>query len=299
MYVSAPRRRRAGPPIPIRVRRHANSPIFAGRSPVPWSPAQPTPPSGRSADFQPFPVSPESTTTTDSDGDLSPSCFTPPVQTPWPASTSLEHGRAGAGAGDGSGSDRRESVESRTGGVPETPTSTPVDRPLLAGIAMTMRMDRPEEVVAVAPSKFAGLPRSPRWRGGGGRRGLRRMPKLEGRILGLRLSDYERFDEGGAIGRVVKIADEAEASGVEKAVSLEKGDDRGYDKVIEGESEAKEGWQLKIESAEREKEVTGMEECRCQKRRGFEEPIWWRKCPWVALMLVLFMLFIPTWKEMR
>ncbi|TQN74494.1 hypothetical protein CSHISOI_00997 [Colletotrichum shisoi] len=298
MYVSAPRRRRAGPPIPIRVRRHANSPVFAGRSPIPWSPAQPTPPSGRSADFQPFPVSPESTTTTDSDGDLSPSCFTPPVQTPWPASASSEHGRAGTG--DGSGSGRRESVESRTGGVPETPMSTPVDGPLPAVIAMTMRMERPHGVVAVAPSKFAGLPRSPRWRDGGGRRGIRRMPKLEGRILGLRLSDDERFDEGGTLGRVVKIADEAEASGVEKAASsLEKGDDRGHDKVIEGESEAKDVWQLKTESAERENEAAGMEECRCRERRGFAEPSPWRKCPWVALMLVLFMLVIPTWKETR
>ncbi|WQF75079.1 hypothetical protein CDEST_00093 [Colletotrichum destructivum] len=289
MYVSTPRRRRAGPPIPIRVRRHANSPIFAGRSPVPWSPAQPTPPSGRSADFQPFPVSPESTTTTDSDGDLSPSCFTPPVQTPWLASTFSEHGRAGTG--DGS---RRESVESRTGGVPETPMSTPVDGPLPVGIEMTMRMDRPDGVDAVAPSKFAGLPRSPRRRSGGGRRGLRRMPKLEGRILGLRLSDDERFDEGETLGGVIKIVDEAEASGVVKAASLEKGDDRGCDKVIEGESEAKDVWQLKTESDEREREVTGMEECRCQKRGGFVEPSPWRKCPWVTLMLLLFELFIST-----
>ncbi|GKT54288.1 hypothetical protein ColTof4_06433 [Colletotrichum tofieldiae] len=132
MYVSSPRRRRANPLSPIRIRRHANSPVCAGRSPVPWSPAQPTPPSGRSADFQPFPVSPESMTA-GSEREPSPSEFMASTPTPWPTGILAGYGRA-----EGSSS-RRESIESRTGGVPETPVSTPVGGVLPAGIAMAMR----------------------------------------------------------------------------------------------------------------------------------------------------------------
>ncbi|KAI3549891.1 hypothetical protein CSPX01_02066 [Colletotrichum filicis] len=66
MYVSSPRRRRA--PNPIRIRRHANSPLLAGRSPAPWTPDHPVPPTpstvaaSDSADTPTFPVSPPSAT---------------------------------------------------------------------------------------------------------------------------------------------------------------------------------------------------------------------------------------------
>ncbi|KAK1467436.1 hypothetical protein CMEL01_11429 [Colletotrichum melonis] len=66
MYVSSPRRRRA--PNPIRIRHHANSPLLAGRSPAPWTPDHPIPPtpstiaSPDSADTPTFPVSPPSAT---------------------------------------------------------------------------------------------------------------------------------------------------------------------------------------------------------------------------------------------
>ncbi|WYZ39750.1 hypothetical protein EsH8_IV_000091 [Colletotrichum jinshuiense] len=134
MYVSSSRRhlRRAGPPDPIQTETQSNSAGTTGSGSEPWSPAQPTPPTAQSTEFHTFPVSPESAT----DGGFSPAGSAP---------------TATAAA-------RRESVESRTGAVPQTPISTPTERNGSAGEWGSI-----DELLAAARSG-RWSPKSPRWR---------------------------------------------------------------------------------------------------------------------------------------
>ncbi|KAK1456117.1 catabolic 3-dehydroquinase [Colletotrichum cuscutae] len=155
MYVSSPRRRRV--PNPIRIRRHANSPLLAGRSPAPWTPDHPVPPTpstvaaSDSADTPTFPVSPSSATVstcktlwdtvlkhtpdesfsetadrgwgTDQDwGNKSPypSTEDSPASTYWGVAE-LERTKDSPGAVTPG-----TSVSPRTVGIPRTPASTPV-----------------------------------------------------------------------------------------------------------------------------------------------------------------------------
>lgn len=129
MYVSSSRRhqRRAGPPDPIQTETQSNSAGTTGSGSEPWSPAQPTPPTAQSTEFHTFPVSPESAT----DGGFSP---------------------AGSAA-------RRESVESRTGAVPQTPVSTPTSE-RNGGAGEWGSID--ELLAAARSGRWS--PKSPRWR---------------------------------------------------------------------------------------------------------------------------------------
>ncbi|KAK1597099.1 uncharacterized protein LY79DRAFT_542157 [Colletotrichum navitas] len=275
MQISPPRHRRGGAPNPIRIRRQSNSPLFAGRSPAPWSPAQPTPLSGRSTNFPPFPVSPVSMTT-DCEREMSPSDMMPPP--PRPTEYLAGYGWAGDSGG------RRESVESRTGGVPGTPLSTPVDASSSAGFAMAMRGRREAMRELMGTGECVTSPRSPRWRGGGWR-SLRRMPNLASRIIGSNGTSHETAELSGLYGRVVEIVDERE--GLEHAVS--DGNDLSG-RVVEMENESDEAAEYKPEG-----HATALSVYR--EGGGHTQPISWWKYPWVVLMLVLFMLFVPSYKD--
>ncbi|KXH25246.1 hypothetical protein CSIM01_04190 [Colletotrichum simmondsii] len=168
MYFSSPRRRRA--PNPIRIRRHANSPLLTGRSPAPWTPDHPVPPTpstiaaSDSTDTPTFPVSPSSATVstcktvwdtirertpnkpfpetadpgwgTDQDwGDNSPypSTEDSPASASWRVAE-LERAEDSPNAvtpGDG--------ISPGTVGIPRTPATTPVARRAGSAIAVGRR----------------------------------------------------------------------------------------------------------------------------------------------------------------
>ncbi|EFQ35406.1 hypothetical protein CGRA01v4_06227 [Colletotrichum graminicola] len=276
MQISSPRHRRGGAPNPIRIRRQSNSPLFAGRSPAPWSPMQPDPLSGRSTNFSPFTVSPVSMTT-DCERELSPSDVTP-------LTPRLTEYLAGYGWAEDGGS-RRESVESRTGGVPETPLSTPVDAFSPTGFTMAMRGRREAMRELMGTGESVTSPRSPGWRGGGWR-SLGRMPNIASRIIGSNGPSRETAELSRLYGRVVEIVDESE--GLEHMISDENG---VSGRVVEMENETDEvaahtsdGFHAAALSVYRE-------------GGGHTQPISWWKYPWVVLMLVLFMLFVPSYKD--
>ncbi|KAK1995713.1 hypothetical protein LX36DRAFT_150899 [Colletotrichum falcatum] len=267
MHVSSPRHRRGGAPNPIRTRRQSTSPLFAGRSPAPWSPAQPNPLSERTANSPPFPVSPESATT-DFERERSPGLTHPRLRL-------LEY-LSGPGWAEYRAS-RRESVESRTGGVPETPVGTPADASLPA---MVMRE-------LMWPGEPITSPRSPVWRGGRWR-SFRGMPNLEGRIVGSSGTSNEVAELATLHGRVVEIADEDE--GIGHVASDGNGVSEG---AVEKENESDEAVE------HRESGPGGVHAVGLSVHRdggGHARPMSWGKYPWVVLMLVLFMLFVPSYK---
>ncbi|KAK1970137.1 hypothetical protein LY78DRAFT_281193 [Colletotrichum sublineola] len=278
MHVSSPRHRRGGAPNPIRIRRQSNSPLFAGRSPAPWSPAQPTPVSDGTINSPAFPVSPVSTTT-DCERELSPSDVTPPTPR-------LTGHLAGYVWAEGSGK-RRESVESRTGGVPETPVTTPMDVFWPAGLATAMRERREAMRELIGKGECVTSPRSPRWRDGGWR-SLRRMSNFESRMIG----GSGPYDEAAELStmyeRAVEAADENE--GIEHMVS----DGHGISGRVEMENESDEAVEHTV-SAPRGVHGAGLSVYR--EGGGHAHPISWWKYPWIVLMLVLFMLFVPSNKD--
>ncbi|KAK2056816.1 hypothetical protein LY76DRAFT_636927 [Colletotrichum caudatum] len=279
MHISSPRHRRGDAPNPIRTWRQSNSPLFDGRSPAPWSPVQPTPLSGRTMNFSPFPVSPVSMMS-DCERELSPSDITPPT----PRLTGY---LAGYGWAEDS-SRRRESVESRTGCVPETPASTPAGAFFPAGFAMAMIERREAMEKLMGTDECVTSPRSLGWRGGGWR-SLRRMPNLASRIIGSSGYSAETAESSTLYGRVVEIADENE--GTEHTVPGGSGVSR---RVVKMETESVEAAEHSVSGPE------GVHVMRLSVHReggGHARPITWWKYPWAVLMLVLFMLFVPSYKD--
>ncbi|KAK2039139.1 hypothetical protein LZ31DRAFT_532074 [Colletotrichum somersetense] len=279
MHICPPRHRRGGAPTPIRIRRQSNSPLFAGRSPALWSPVQPTPLSGRTINFSPFPVSPVSMTT-DRERELSPSDITPP--TPRLTGYLAGHGWAV------DSSSRRESVESRTGCVPETPVSTLAGAFFPAGFAMAMmeRMEAMRELMGTGECVTS--PRSLGWRSGGWR-SFRRMPNLASRIIGSSGYSVETAESSTLYVRVVEIVDENQ--GTEHTVPYGNG---VSGRVVEMEIESAEAAEHSVSGSAR---VHATRLSVHREGRGHARPISWWKYPWVVLMLVLFMLFVPSYKD--
>ncbi|GKT49790.1 uncharacterized protein ColSpa_09971 [Colletotrichum spaethianum] len=234
--------------------------------------------------------------TIESERELSPSDFTPSATTPWPTGMPLRYG------GAESGSSRRGSVESRTGGVPETPVGTPVGDLFTVGLAMAMgkRTGTMREMIEMDESDMS--TRSPasfglsRWRGGG-RGSLRRMPNLESRFIGRSVCADEMTDARGQFGRIVEIVDETED--IEHTTSDGNGSVQVvFERVFEVDNETEEAVAQTVSRPSKvEKRVTAAKKCGFRDGGDHVQPISWWNYPWFVLMLVLFMLFVPSFKE--
>ncbi|KAK1989111.1 hypothetical protein LZ30DRAFT_696438 [Colletotrichum cereale] len=183
-------------------------------------------------------------------------------------------------------SSRRESVESRTGGVPETPVRRPREA---ASSTMARRqfMRTPTDM-----SESDTSPSSPRARSGV-RQTLEGMSNFESRIIGSMPSSDSMAESRGPHGRIVEIADETD--GVEHTVS----DGHGVSaRVVETEDESDGAVEDTVPGTEDAQEGVHAAGMRVrQDGGGHVQPISRWKYPWVVLMLVLFMLFVPSYKD--